>query len=85
MKKFWKTVGKVVAFPVTGPVRLVRKSLEKTTMSAVGSIVRHLLTAAAGAGFVVTDEMVAQFTSAVVFLAGVIWSIANHRRQAGKS
>lgn len=82
MKGFLKKLGKVVAFPVTGPVKLVKKGTEKVKNMYITNIVRHVLTAVAGAGFAVTDEMVAQTISAVTFLVGLGWSIMKSRKDA---
>jgi len=80
VKKFWKRVGKVVALPVTLPVKVVKKGVEKTSMTMVAAVVRHVLTAAGGAGYMASDETVSQASSAVLFLVGLVWSIIQKRR-----
>jgi hypothetical protein len=81
--RWLKTVGKVIAFPVTGPVKLVRKGVEKTSMKIIATVVRQLLTIAGGTGFVVSDQMVGEVASAAAVIISVVWGIVNARREAG--
>ena len=46
----------------------------------IGALVRHALTAAAGAGFVVSDDLQAQIVSALVGLATVGWSFYQKKK-----
>lgn len=46
----------------------------------VAALVRHALTAAAGAGFIVSDDLQAQIVSVVVGLGAVAWSFYQKKK-----
>lgn len=46
----------------------------------IGALVRHALTAAAGAGFIVSDDLQAQIVSVLVGLATVGWSLYQKKK-----
>ena len=84
----WKAIGRVLVFPVTGPVRLAKKAAgkaaEKTSLKIIQTVVRQLLTLVGGTGFIASDDTVAQVASAVAVLISVGWSVINARREARK-
>jgi hypothetical protein len=82
MRKFWKKVGKVIAFPITAPVKLAKKGTERVAMGIVATLVRQALTMAGGSAFVATDDTVTQIVSAIGVIGSVIWSVWNARKQA---
>lgn len=47
---------------------------------ALGSLIRHALTAIGGAGLVVTDDLVTQVASALSVLAGLVLSVYKARK-----
>lgn len=46
----------------------------------LGSIIRHGLTAAGGAGFAVSDDLVMQVANAIIFLIGLGASLYKSRK-----
>lgn len=85
---FWGNVGKVIAFPVTGPAKLAKKATdkvaEKTAMKILQTVVRQLMTVLGGAGYVAADDDVTAVASALAVLLSVAWSLWNARREAKK-
>ena len=82
MKGFgWlKTVGKVVAKPVTVPATAIKRGAEKTMTAAIMGIVRHLLTW--GGGFLFTGDDLSQFVGAAATIVGLVWSLIEKRKAA---
>ena len=55
--------------------------MSNVLMPLLGTLIRHGLTMAGGAGLIVEDDMVAQATSAVAILIGIGLSIYNARKK----
>lgn len=78
MKWGWlKRVGRIVAMPVTAPAAAVKKGVEKTMLTAILGIVRHLLTW--GGGFLWTGDDLTQFVGAAMSIVGLVWSLLQKR------
>ena len=80
-----KKVGRVVATPVTAPVKAIRKGAEKTMQTVIAGLVRHALTALGGglvaSGALSGDEM-NQAIGAITTLVGIAWSVFAKRKTA---
>jgi outer membrane murein-binding lipoprotein Lpp len=78
MKKVLKKVGKVVAYPVTAPVKLAKKGVEKTMTEALKGVIRTLVAAAFG-GMVVSGALsqsqVDEIAGAIGTLLIIAWSV----------
>lgn len=82
MKRFLRTVGRIVAYPITKPVELVTQGAEKAMAEMIKGIVRHLITTVGGAlitaGYASADDIQA-LAGAAAILAGVIWSMVSKK------
>jgi hypothetical protein len=69
------------------PVQLstFNPQLPLMTSSQLTGVLRHVLTALGGAGFVASDDDLARLASALVALAGVLWSIWSKSRAGAAS
>ncbi len=47
----------------------------------IGSLIRHVLTAIAGAGFVASDDLVSQIASGIVAIGTVAYSIYRSKKK----
>ena len=78
-------IGKVVAFPVVAPIKIIQIGVKKTMKDAIFGIVRHVLTTLGGglvaSGALSGDDLNAAI-GAVLTLGGVIWSVINKRKAA---
>ena len=81
--RMFKTIGRVIAIPVTAPVKVVTRGAQKTMQAAIMGVIRHILTTVGG-GLVVSgalsgDEL-NQAIGAIVTLAGIAWSVISKRK-----
>jgi hypothetical protein len=81
-KRFIRRLGTVAAAPIVIPARAAKEKVERYAMTKIlAALVRHGLTAAGGAGFVVSDDALSSIVSGLVTLAGIAWSIYEKRTQ----
>ena len=73
------TVGKIAAWPVVAPAKLVKKGAEKTMQAAILGILRHALTFAGG--LLWTGDDLAAFTGAAMTIIGLVWSVIEKKRR----
>ena len=79
-KRFLKKAGRVIATPVTVPVHLAKRGIEKTMTAAIFGVIRHLLTFAGGA-LTFTGDDLQQFVAAAMTLIGLAWSLIEKRQK----
>ena len=75
-----KKVGRVVAMPVTAPVKAIRKGAEKTMTAAILGIIRHALTF--GGGYLWSGDDLNNFVAAAATIVGLVWSLIEKRKTA---
>ena len=82
---FFKKAGRILAMPVTAPVKLAKQGAEKTMQVMVAGIVRHVLTTIGGgliaSGTLSHDEL-STAIGAISTLIGVAWSVLGKRKTA---
>ena len=82
---FWGTLGRIIATPVTAPVRAVRAAKERTMQAILGSLIRHALTALGG-GLItngtITSTDLEVVIGGVLAIAGVVWGVISKQRAA---
>lgn len=83
--KWLKKVGRVLAAPVTYPVRAVQRKVERTMQAAIAGVVRHLITTVGGAlvtsGVLSADDL-STLAGAGAIVVGVVWSLLNKKAAA---
>ena len=60
---------------------LIRKAKQTAMANILAGVIRHLLTAAGGAGLF-SDNDVTQIASGLAALGGIIWSVVDKRSRA---
>lgn len=81
----FKTIGRVVAMPVTKPAKAIKRGAQKTMQAAIAGILRHVLTALGGglvaSGTLSGDDLNAAI-GAITTLVGIGWSVFSKRKAA---
>lgn len=81
IKTFFKKAGKVIAAPVTAPVKLAKKGADRIMHAAILGVIRHVLTFAGGALSFTGDDLTA-FVGAASTLIGLCWSLIEKKKAA---
>jgi hypothetical protein len=83
LKRFFRRVGKVVAYPVTKPISFVHDKLEDAMLDGIKGIIRHVITTLAGsliANGVITESDLQAIIGGVLVLISVIWSWVSKKK-----
>lgn len=85
MKSFLRKLGRVVAAPVTLPIKAMKKAKENTMQAIVLGIARHALTAIGGSlvttGYVGSSDA-ELLVGSLMAIVGIVMSVINKRKGA---
>lgn len=78
-------VGRVVATPVTAPVKAIQRGAANIMQAAITGVIRHLLTTVGGglvASGILSGDELSQAIGAITTLIGIAWSVLSKRKAA---